>query len=106
MTADCLINWRLDLLRQFCSYVAPINSYCWLVGCCQHAMGATQDVVKDCGILTMSLLKQVVCASVHLGLTSSSVAKSNMVERPQTAELQGTTIKLDHRVRDCDNATR
>ena len=69
-------------------------------------MGATQDVVKDCGILTMSLLKQVVCAPVHLGLTSSSVAKSNMVERPQTAELQATTIKLDHRVRDCDDATR
>ena len=65
-----------------------------------------QDVVKDCGILTMSLLKQVVCASVHLGLTSSSVAKSNMVERPQTAELQATTNKLDHRVRDCDEATR
>ena len=58
------------------------------------------------GILTMSLLKQVVCASVHLGLTSSSVAKSNMVERPQTAELQATTIKLDHRVRDCDDATQ
>ena len=29
-----------------------------------------------------------------------------MVERPQTAELQATTIKLDHRVRDCDEATR
>ena len=69
-------------------------------------MDATQDVVKDCGILTMSLLKQVVCAPVHLGLTSSSVAKSNMVERPQTAELQATTIELEHRVRDCDDATR